>query len=122
MSNENEDSKIAKWLVIQNEKQPKQRYLQEANNLIKEIQAQEAFMMELKHYSALGNEIRYTILKLLEQKPLCTCVLAKLFDLKEATISHHLKILESAGLLIGIKKGPFIIYHTKKTALEILNM
>ena len=122
MSNEEENTKIAKWIAIKEEKHTTNEYLQEIKQVVEEVQKKEEFKKELEYYTALGNKIRYSMFKLLEKKPLCTCVLARIFELREATISHHLKILEKAGLIIGVKKGAFISYHTKINIFEELRI
>ena len=120
MNNENVKLKIQKWLEVEEEKTTTQEYLNKMKVLVKDIQKQAEFNEKLELYTALGNKIRFTIVGLLSQKPLCTCVLAEIFNLKDSTISHHLKILEKAGLIIGLKKGSFVSYFTKKNILEEL--
>lgn len=77
-----------------------------------QLQYSEKFDAELKKYIALGNKTRFFIFKYLEQQELCSCVMSKLFDIKEATHSHHLKILREAGLIEGIRKRLFTVYRT----------
>ncbi|NHJ33536.1 MAG: winged helix-turn-helix transcriptional regulator, partial [Asgard group archaeon] len=108
------------WLTVEEEKTTTQEYLKEIKVLVEDIQKQAEFNEKLDLYSALGNKIRFTMVQLLDQKPLCTCVLAEVLNLKESTISHHLKILEKAGLIIGLKKGSFVSYFTKKNILKEL--
>jgi DNA-binding transcriptional ArsR family regulator len=118
--NNSKKQKVEKWLKSKKEKETKKEFLQKMMQQVEEFQSNPEFIKKLELYSALGNEIRFTIMKLLEQEPLCTCVLSKILDLKESTISYHLKILEQAGLLFGLKSGAFINYHTKKSVLKEL--
>jgi len=78
-------------------------------------------LMELKINKALSNSKRYIILKLLEHNPMCTCALARVFDVSDGTITHHLKILEEAGLIIGKKDGYYTRYYTKKNLIETIS-
>jgi ArsR family transcriptional regulator len=47
----------------------------------------------------------------------CVCDLNAAFDLTQATISHHLKVLHSAGLLDRDKRGVWVYYTVKPAAL-----
>jgi ArsR family transcriptional regulator len=120
MSNENVKQKIQKWLVVEEEQTTTQEYMTEIKALVEDIQNQAEFNEKLDLHTALGNKVRFTLVKLLDKKPLCTCVLAEILNLKESTISHHLKILEKAGIIIGLKKGSFVSYFTKKNILQEL--
>jgi DNA-binding transcriptional ArsR family regulator len=81
------------------------------------IKSDEEFIQNLKIYEALGNENRFLIYKLLEQKELCTCVIAEILQMSQGTITHHLKKLIDSGLIVGKKSGYFTIYYTKKNFL-----
>ena len=48
----------------------------------------------------------------------CVCDLNDAFDLTQATISHHLKVLHSAGLLDRDKRGVWVFYAVKPDALS----
>jgi ArsR family transcriptional regulator len=47
----------------------------------------------------------------------CVCDLNDAFDLTQATISHHLKVLHSAGLLDRDKRGVWVYYAVRPAAL-----
>src|SRR3954471_11604918 len=47
----------------------------------------------------------------------CVCDLNAAFDLTQATISHHLKVLHSAGLLDRDKRGVWVYYAVRPEAL-----
>lgn len=64
-----------------------------------------------KVFNTLGNETRFTILKLLNQKDYCVCELEVILDKAQSSISHHLKLLENAELIRGIRKGYFTHYE-----------
>jgi DNA-binding transcriptional ArsR family regulator len=113
--------KVDNWLKNQNEDGVAEDYVFMLKSELSEIQNSAEFSEELRKHNALGNKIRYSIYKYMEQKELCTCVLSKLFDIKEATISHHLKILVKAGLIVGLKRGLYTVYYTKEKMIEALN-
>lgn len=59
----------------------------------------------------LGNDTRLIILKLLNQKHYCVCELEVVLGKSQSSISHHLKLLENARLIRGIKEGYFTHYE-----------
>jgi len=57
-------------------------------------------------FHALRDESRRKILAMISQKQRCTAgELVKLFSISQPTVSKHLKVLESAGLLVRHVKG-----------------
>jgi len=59
---------------------------------------------------ALSDPQRYDILQLIAGKKVCTCVeLRERCPITPATLSHHLKELESAGLITIARKGKFAL-------------
>ena len=75
--------------------------------------------------NALANKKRLMIINILKEKDRCVCELEAVLDESQPSISHHLKILESAGLIKGWKKGKFthydIIEDQITLSLELLN-
>lgn len=66
---------------------------------------------EVKRYKALGDETRLKIFRVLESGAHCVCELMDIFHLSQPTVSHHLKILENAGLVQGYRVGKFVYYQ-----------
>ncbi|MFO7794684.1 MAG: ArsR/SmtB family transcription factor [Promethearchaeati archaeon] len=64
-----------------------------------------------KFFTILGNDTRLIILKLLSQNDYCVCELEAILDKAQSSVSHHLRLLEKAGLIRGIKKGYFTHYE-----------
>jgi ArsR family transcriptional regulator len=89
-------------------------------NLLEHIKSDSKYQKEFKIYKALGNKLRFFIYKTLENKPMCTCALAKIFNKPDSSISYHLNILQDANLIIGKKQGYFTIYYTKEVLLNDL--
>ncbi|MHA1629502.1 MAG: ArsR/SmtB family transcription factor [Candidatus Heimdallarchaeota archaeon] len=114
-------SKINNWLELINKKKSKKEYIKELKEKVQAIKKEEEFKKDLTYFTALGNELRLVILKLLESESLCTCVLAETFGMSESSISHHLRILENAGLIIGSKKGLYTAYYTKSNLIAELS-
>ncbi len=66
---------------------------------------------EAKRYKALGDETRLKMFRVLEQGERCVCELMDLFQVNQSLVSHHVKILESAGLVEGHRVGKFVYYR-----------
>ena len=50
----------------------------------------------------------------------CVCEINDLFDLAQATMSHHLKVLRDAGIVDSEKRGLWAFYYVKREALDEL--
>ena len=50
----------------------------------------------------------------------CVCDLLECFELSQPTISHHLKVLHTAGLLEREKRGTWVYYRARPDALTDL--
>ncbi|MFX1521384.1 MAG: ArsR/SmtB family transcription factor [Promethearchaeota archaeon] len=77
----------------------------------------------LQLFSALSDHNRMKIIKLLLNRKMCVCEFTEVLDVTQSTVSHHLNILESNGLIRGFKKGKWTFYELKKPdyVLNILN-
>ena len=65
-----------------------------------------------KRLKALADPTRLRMLELLvaQPAPLCVCDITRQFDQHQPTISHHLRILLTAGLISGEKRGVWSYY------------
>jgi ArsR family transcriptional regulator len=61
-------------------------------------------------YSALGDATRFRMLKLIADEELCACEVMAALCLTQPTTSHHLGILERAGLLSSRRNGKWVFY------------
>jgi ArsR family transcriptional regulator len=59
----------------------------------------------------LADETRLRILKLLEVREMCVCEVMVTLGLTQPTASHHLGILENAGLVRDRKEGKWVFYR-----------
>lgn len=66
---------------------------------------------------ALADERRMTILTLLLRHNYCVRALARRLGISDAAVSQHLKVLRSAGLLKGEKRGYFMHYDVHRHVL-----
>lgn len=71
---------------------------------------------------ALGDPVRLQIVDVLHHHAgsVCVCEINDLFDLSQATISHHLKVLRDAGIVDSEKHGVWAFYYVKREALDQL--
>lgn len=69
-------------------------------------------------FKALADPTRRKILDLLREQDLTAGDIADHFDMSKPSISNHLKILKSAGLVLDEKKGQFITYSLNSTVLQ----
>ena len=69
---------------------------------------------------ALADPVRLRLVSLIASSgsgEACVCDLNAAFDLTQATISHHLKVLHSAGVLDRDKRGVWVYYAVRPGAL-----
>ena len=71
-------------------------------------------------FRALADPTRREILRLLGNGDLTAGEIADHFDMTKPSISHHLNILKTAGLIEDEREGQFIRYSLNTTVLEQL--
>jgi len=67
---------------------------------------------------ALSDKNRVEIIKLLSEDELCACHLLEHFDIKQPTLSHHMKILKESGLINVTKKSTWSYYSINKEKID----
>jgi ArsR family transcriptional regulator len=75
-------------------------------------------------FKALGDPVRLRLLSLIASHPggeACVCEISPTFDVSQPTISHHLKLLRSAGLLDCERRGTWVYYWVNPAALQQLS-
>jgi ArsR family transcriptional regulator, arsenate/arsenite/antimonite-responsive transcriptional repressor len=75
-------------------------------------------------FKALGDPVRLRLLSLIASHPggqACVCEISSSFDVSQPTISHHLKMLRSAGLLDCERRGTWVYYWVIPTVLQQLS-
>ena len=68
-----------------------------------------------KGFGALADPARLRILSLLASAAdgeVCVCDLVDPIGRSQPTVSHHLKVLSEAGLIVGDKRGRWVWYRT----------
>ncbi len=82
----------------------------ELKQLADRVASVESSDRQSKFFKALADETRIRILKLLEVREMCVCEVMVALDLTQPTASHHLGILENAGLVKDRKEGKWVFY------------
>jgi ArsR family transcriptional regulator, arsenate/arsenite/antimonite-responsive transcriptional repressor len=72
---------------------------------------------------ALGDPVRLQLVDVLRKHAgkVCVCELVPLFDLSQPTVSHHLKVLRSAGIVGSERQGLWAYYYVIPDALGELS-
>ena len=78
---------------------------------------------DIELLSALGNETRYKIVRMLhaaDDEELCVCELSPLLDVSDSALSHALSQLTDAGLVTRRKEGKWRMYRATPRANAVL--
>jgi ArsR family transcriptional regulator len=68
---------------------------------------------------AAADPTRLSILRQLSaQGPVCACDFTACCDVRQPTVSHHLKVLREAGWISGERRGTWIWYSLRPEAVE----
>ncbi|AIG74350.1 Hypothetical protein AJAP_07175 [Amycolatopsis japonica] len=76
-----------------------------------------------KLFKALSDPVRIRLLSLVRYSPggeACFCDLAEEFDMPQPSLSHHLRVLVSAGILERERRGTWSWYTVVPEPLETL--
>ena len=67
-----------------------------------------------RDFAVLADPVRLRLLSLLVSAPAgeaCVCELVEPLERSQPTVSHHLKVLADAGLVVGEKRGRWVWYR-----------
>ena len=67
--------------------------------------------MSDKIFEALASSPRRQILAYLSEQELAAGDIAARFEMSAPAISRHLSVLENAGLIIGERRGQYVVYR-----------
>jgi ArsR family transcriptional regulator len=68
---------------------------------------------------ALADPRRFALLQTIASRQECPCQrLAREFPISKATISHHVRELALAGIVVGERQGQFIRYRVRMPVLR----
>ena len=86
-------------------------YGKELRSLAKDVAEPEAMDRQSRVFKALGDRTRLSILNLLNVREMCVCEIMAALHLTQPTASHHLGILETAGVVKERKDGRWVFYR-----------
>ncbi len=86
------------------------KYAKELRQLADEIAESSTADKQSRFFKALADETRLRIVKLLEVREMCVCEVMVALGLTQPTASHHLGLLENAGLVNDRKEGKWVFY------------
>lgn len=69
-------------------------------------------------FKALGDTTRLEIVRMLFHKELCVCDILDAFSMSQPAISHHLRILREAGVVLDRKEGKWVLYRLNPAAAK----
>lgn len=70
-------------------------------------------------FKAFCDENRIRIIKLLCSGEKCACRLLEEIHVTQPTLSHHMKILCDAGIVVGRKEGKWTHYSISENGVEL---
>lgn len=73
-------------------------------------------------FSALSDERRVTIMRLLGESDLCVCDFVELFDIEYSKLSYHLKVLREANLVETSRDGNYVTYSPTESGEGVIEM
>ena len=78
--------------------------------------------VELAHgFHALADPVRLRVLSILAAAPtgeVCVCEFVGPLGKSQPTVSHHLKVLSEAGLVVGERRGKWVWYSLDRSRLD----
>ena len=85
---------------------------------------EEIISKDVQTLSALGNETRYRLVRLLVEadEALCVCEITPLVDVSDSAVSHALSTLAEAGLVTKRKEGRWRKYRATSRASALLTV
>ena len=69
-------------------------------------------------FKAFCDENRLQILSLLQGGEKCACKLLEEMQITQPTLSHHMKILCDAGVVVGRKEGKWMHYSISEEGIQ----
>ena len=89
------------------------------------LQSEVAFPPDLAEragvFKALGDEARLQILHLVRDEEVCVCDLVPIIGVVQSTLSHHLSVLQRAGLVTARKQGRWNYYKATPEAVKLVS-
>src|SRR6185436_1964617 len=76
---------------------------------------------DVKFFAALGDPTRLAIVReLAGADQVCACDFSSCCDVRQPTVSHHLRVLREAGVIESEKRGTWVYYRLAPAAADRL--
>ncbi len=76
---------------------------------------------DVRFFAALADPTRLAIVRELAGAPeVCACDFTSCCDVRQPTVSHHLRVLREAGIIESERRGTWIFYRLAPAALDRL--
>lgn len=72
----------------------------------------------LQILKALADQNRLAIIRHLGKGEACVCELLEVFSVTQPTLSHHMRILSEADLVVGRREGKWIHYSINEPTMK----
>lgn len=69
-------------------------------------------------FKALTNETRLRIIEMICQDEICACKILESFNITQPTLSYHMKVLRTCGLVDSRQEGSSIKYFVNREKIE----
>ena len=69
---------------------------------------------------AIADPTRICIIHILSCQEMCVCELQQYFQLTQPTLSHHLLVLKTAGIITSRKQGKWAYYGINRETVKFL--
>jgi ArsR family transcriptional regulator len=84
--------------------------VKELKQLVNDRVNEDLIRQRSRFLKALSDSTRLKIIELLNVREMCVCEIMAALDLTQPTASHHLNLLENAGLLNDRREGKWVFY------------
>lgn len=81
-------------------------------SVVKKEVSEEALFGVLDFLRVLSDPTRLRILCLVREKELCVCEILETMKLPQNLVSHHLRVLREAGIILSKREGKFVKYSS----------
>ena len=72
---------------------------------------------DVRLLQALGDPVRLAIVRQLADQPeVCACDFMNCCDVRQPTVSHHLRVLREAGVIESERRGTWVFYRIRPDA------
>ncbi|AVM00735.1 transcriptional regulator [Gordonia iterans] len=91
--------------------------------LVREPLTPEQAVQAAAVFKALADPVRLQLFSLIASHDggqACVCDISPAVDVSQPTVSHHLKVLRTAGLLESERRGSWVHYRVVPAALDVV--